>query len=422
MKEYDAIIVGAGLSGLACANSLTKKGCDILILEASNVAGGRVATDQVDGFCLDRGFQVYLSAYPEGKRLFDYEGLHLHGFRHGAVIHKDGKCHRLFDPWREPSEFFRTLSSPLIPLLDKWRLQKFQRQALTGSFDRINRLSTMEFLKSRGFSDAMIENFWQPFYRGVFLEEDLSTPADFFIFTFKMFATGTACLPERGMGALPLQLTTRLPPGCLRLNSPVIQIAPQKVILAGGEEFHAQKIILATPPEVTGPWLGLEKIQPAYRSTTCVYFAAEKSPLSEPILVLNADKEGLIRTFCVPTDVSPGYGSGQGALISMSLGSGVSPDDHDSLPGKLLEECRAWFGSQVDSWRFLRTYHIARALPDYRQKDDLSKWLGSKGQEYGLCGDWTEDPSINGALKSGRLAAEQAMGSGSPEGVVERFF
>ena len=58
----DVAIVGAGLAGLACAQDLTRAGVECTVLEASDGVGGRVRTDAIDGYLLDRGFQILLTA------------------------------------------------------------------------------------------------------------------------------------------------------------------------------------------------------------------------------------------------------------------------------------------------------------------------------------------------------------------------
>lgn len=65
----EVIVVGAGLSGLAAARKLGDAGVPVRILEASDGVGGRVRSDVLDGFILDRGFQVFIEGYPEQKKL-----------------------------------------------------------------------------------------------------------------------------------------------------------------------------------------------------------------------------------------------------------------------------------------------------------------------------------------------------------------
>jgi len=96
------LIIGAGLSGLACALKLLKAEIPFLLLEASDAPGGRVRTDEADGFLLDRGFQVYLDAYPEAGKVLDLPALDLRPFSPGAIVFRRGKMHRVMDVFRRP--------------------------------------------------------------------------------------------------------------------------------------------------------------------------------------------------------------------------------------------------------------------------------------------------------------------------------
>ena len=72
----DVIIIGGGLSGLTAANYLHRQGFSIQMLEASGRVGGRVKTEEKNGFRLDRGFQVFATAYPEARALLDFQLLY----------------------------------------------------------------------------------------------------------------------------------------------------------------------------------------------------------------------------------------------------------------------------------------------------------------------------------------------------------
>ena len=96
------VIIGAGLAGGACARVLAAAGRPFTLLEASNAVGGRVRTDVVDGFQLDRGFQIFLPAYPEAKRVLDYEALDLRPIYRGADVFVKNRFHRLADPLAHP--------------------------------------------------------------------------------------------------------------------------------------------------------------------------------------------------------------------------------------------------------------------------------------------------------------------------------
>src|SRR5271163_991603 len=120
------VVIGAGLAGLSCAISLEAAGLTVTLLEASDAPGGRVRTDVVDGFRLDRGFQVLLTAYPEAKRLLDNRALQLKKFEPGALVWHGGKFHRFADPFRNPVGAARFLVDSIVPMADKLRVARLR--------------------------------------------------------------------------------------------------------------------------------------------------------------------------------------------------------------------------------------------------------------------------------------------------------
>ena len=115
LEHHDVIIVGGGLAGLSCGAMLGKSGRQVTLLEATDRVGGRVRTDVVDGFTLDHGFQVLLTAYPACKELLDYDALRLRRFDRGALIRQKGRFRMLGDPFRHPSQAFATALNPGKP-------------------------------------------------------------------------------------------------------------------------------------------------------------------------------------------------------------------------------------------------------------------------------------------------------------------
>ena len=202
-RRPEVVIVGAGMAGLACAVELSAAGIDFILLEASDDVGGRVRSDRVEGFILDRGFQVLLTSYPEARRLLDYEALDLRPFQPGALVRLDGSFSRLGDPWRRPSDLFRTLTAPVGTLKDKLILARLRSRLVDDDLERIwdrPARTTWSALEAEGFSPRIIRRFFQPFLGGVFLESELRTSSRMFEFVFRMFSTGLATLPARGRG------------------------------------------------------------------------------------------------------------------------------------------------------------------------------------------------------------------------------
>ena len=133
--QYDIIIIGAGLAGLCCARRLQQQGTEYLLLEQSDTVGGRIRTDLVDGFRLDRGFQVFLTSYPEAQRVLDYEALRLQPFLPGALVRYGGRFHQLTDPWRRPFAAIGSVFSPIGSFVDKLRVARLRSRSLAGSLE-----------------------------------------------------------------------------------------------------------------------------------------------------------------------------------------------------------------------------------------------------------------------------------------------
>lgn len=245
----DVVVVGGGLAGLACALHLSEAGVSVRLLEASDGVGGRVRTDVVEGFRLDRGFQVLLTAYPETRRVLDYEALELRPFLPGALVRRDGRFHELSDPWRRPSRVLLVLLSGVGTFADRLRVARYRARVLAGSLgDLFLRPETtaLERLRNEGFSDTMIDAFFRPFFGGVLLDRGLAASSRMLDFVFRMMAAGDTALPAAGMGAIPEQIARRLPEGTVRLRARVTSVSPHEVRLESGEAIAARAVVVAT--------------------------------------------------------------------------------------------------------------------------------------------------------------------------------
>jgi phytoene dehydrogenase-like protein len=406
------VVVGAGMAGLCCALKLQEMGIPCTVLEASDAPGGRIRTDKVDGFLLDRGFQVLLTAYPEARRLLSFQALKLRTFSPGALIRMDGKFRRIADPYRQPWTLPATLFSPVGNLKDKLRIARLRRHVLTGSIEDIFQrpeTSALDALLEFGFSDRMIGSFFRPLFGGIFLETDLATSSRMLEFVFRMFSQGKAALPAAGMGAIPQQLAARLPAGSagtVRLGARVEALGEGEVHLVGGERIPATAVVLATEaPEAARLLPGLHP--PGFHGTACLYFAADQAPLSKALLVLNGEGRGPVDNFCVPSAVAPSYAPAGKSLVSATVVGAAEANEKD-LESEVRRHLVSWFGPVVESWRHLRTYRIPLALPARSSLEPAALPVRRRPGLY-LCGDHRETPSLQGAMVSGRRAAEAVI-------------
>jgi phytoene dehydrogenase-like protein len=412
-SDFDVIIVGGGLSGLCCARHISGAGLSCRLLEASDRVGGRVRTDQVDGFLLDRGFQTFLTSYPEAQRVLDLESLRLQRFEPGAMIRVNGRFHRFCDPWRRPQHAMAVALSAVGTLNDKVKVGRLRNRLLNCGLEEIfhgPNISTLEALQREGFSDQFIQRFFQPLLGGVFLNTELAASSRMFEFVFRMFATGDAALPATGMEAIPRQLAQSLPAGVIRTRAQVVGIDGQTVKLARGTQLRAQAIVLA----VEGPVAArlLRKVSPLkWRSVTCLYFAADEPPVSGPMLLLSGDGDGPINNLAVVSEVAPTYAPAGESLISVSVLRHLEENDRQ-LECRVRRQMVDWFGTPSSPWRHLHTYRIRYALPPQtpEQMEPVQKPAQVRNGLF-LCGDYRDMASIQGAMSSGRRTAEAVVQS-----------
>ncbi|MGB0119352.1 MAG: NAD(P)/FAD-dependent oxidoreductase, partial [Solirubrobacterales bacterium] len=400
--------VGAGFAGLKCALELQDRGIDVRIHEASDGVGGRARTDQVNGFRLDRGFQVLLDAYPEARKTFDYEALDFGSFVPGARVRIGGSFAKFADPLRMPRSAIGAAASPVGTLSDKLRLFRMRRELLDTDPQEIMRrpeTSALVALQERGFSTAMIEYFFRPFFGGVFIDPDLLTSSRLMEIFFRCFSAGETVLPACGMGSLAEQLAAKLPPESITFHSTVSKVSANEIELEDGSKVAGRAVVVATEEPVASDLLGLPAPRRG-RDTVCIYFDAPSSDIAGPWLVLSPAGDGPINELAVPSSVAAGYAPEGRSLVAASVVGAETErvDLHEAVTAQLID----WFGQDVvKTWSELRTYRIKEALPSF-EPGRLNSPVPSPQLDSGVfvAGDHRETPSIQGALVSGRKAAE----------------
>lgn len=449
---HDVIVAGAGLAGLSCARQLAERGLSVLLLEAADAPGGRVRTDIVDGFKLDRGFQVLLTAYPEAQRQLDLDALRLRSFQPGALVFHGGRFHRFADPFRAPLGALPLVFDPIVTMGDKLRVAALRRHVSNGTIESLfarQETTTLRALEEFGFSPKMVERFFRPFFGGVFLERELASSSRWFQFLFRMFSVGDSALPEQGMQAIPDQMAAALPAGVLRTKAPVakyellphrqartMSAAGVKATLMCGEVVHARALVVAMQQSAAQKLIARstgslpKQDKPGSRRwnrTTTFYYAAEKLPTEAQMLMLNGtgsredSSAGPVNNACVVSNVAPGYAPPGAHLISASVVGGAPAEEVRRLQmeASVREHLGLWFGApQVARWKLLGAYFIAEALPFQAHamwqqnacavqspRNRSAKGTSGGLEQVFLCGDYCQSGSIQGALASGTEAA-----------------
>ncbi len=394
-------IIGAGIAGLTCAKYLKDRGIEALVLEASDGVGGRVRTDEFDGFKMDRGFQVLLTSYPETQKLLNYKDLNFKKLPSGARIRIGYDFFVMPNPLKNILTAPQALFSPVGGIFDKLKILRLNAEMRNADEPTVrSEETTIEFLKNFGYSETMISRFFIPFFGGVFLEKDLATSASLFKFLFGMFSKGDIVVPENGMQEIPDQIAKHLSSDQIRLNDPVRRIEGTTIYLENNQTFKAAKIVLATEAGTSARLFG-EVSNIDFNGTTCLYFESD-SPLNfddEPYLIINSNTDEIINHILPISDVSPNYAPENKTLISVSI-----IGNKEVKTEEVQTELAKWFGTDK-VWRHLKTYKIPNALPRFF-KDSATETNLKISETLYRCGDYTAYPSLNAAMKTGRQVAE----------------
>lgn len=412
--KIDVAIVGAGLSGLSAAIHLHRAGKSVKIFEAKDYIGGRVSTEVKEGFSLDRGFQVLLTAYPECQQLLDYKKLQLKPFEKDALnFFREGKIEHFNCPLNHPLSVFKLIFSSFFTTKDFFHLLRLKRKLYRTSVETLLSLdngNALTLLKKDGFSQKFIDNFFKPFFGGILLDRGLLTSGKMVNLLLKMFFEGQVALPSNGMGTISQQMAAYLPEGTIHLKQEVHRItSEEEIVLSNDQKIKAKNVLLATDAWSAAKLLGLP-LPPAGRSVTCCYYAAEKSPLNEPVLFLNGEDKGPINHLAVLSDVAPNYAPTGASLISATILDQHMHHSDDELNNASMQQLRHWFGSQVNKWKPLKIFRILNAHPTI-YPDRLWHSPSPFKIREGLyaCGDYLEAPNLNSALATGRKAALEIL-------------
>lgn len=395
-NEKPIIIIGAGLSGLACAKTLQDQNRHYLLFEQSSEVGGRIKTMSTsDGYKLDHGFQVLLTSYPELKNFIDLKTLDLKLFNSGSLIYNGQKTQLLANPILHPSRLIAEMISNFPSFKDKILVLKLLIQInLPFGKKDLKNITTLTYLVDFGFSQKFIDLFWQPFLTGVFLDTELSTNADFFIFLMKGFSSGRVAVPAKGMQEIPKQIAGHLNSQNIRFNTSIKEFGSNYVITDGGEKITASHVVSTSNPQ---------KNDQFYNSVQNLYFTTSENLNWGSWLVIVPVKLNLsVSTIAVMNHVSKDYGTKDSeSLLSVSI---IGLDD---VPVGIIEnEIRQISNLPLRDLKLVYKFVIQKALPKMNQTTD-DNFLIKDGIYH--CGDWAASPSINGALKSGRCAAEDII-------------
>lgn len=405
MSAYDAIIIGAGAAGLVAAKELEEYKLRTLVIDAEPQVGGRLKTDHYDGYILDHGFQVLLTAYPMVKKHLNLNKLKLRAFDSGAQIVGGMKSFKVVDIKRNPFLAISQLFSPVGSFSDKLKVARLRNMVLKQSIEELfdeKEVSTIEFLQDYGFSEKIIERFFRPFFGGIFLEQDLNTSARQFLFIFKMFAEGKAALPAKGISEVAFQLKSNLKNTEFRLNSKVKAIENNRVMLEDGSTVEGKQIIIATDPSHLIPQLD-QAVE--WNSTLQAYFIGPEGRFSSKLISLFYDEHSVINNIACLSKVQPRYSGKSKQLYSVSFKKNLTLTEKE-LQMEVQQELQDYLGPAAAEWILIRSYQVKKALPRHESVVNERAFEETRLRDgLYLAGDHLLNPSLNAAMLSGELAA-----------------
>ena len=406
-KSPSIHIIGGGISGLIAARVLEEYGLSATIIEATDRLGGRVKTDVVDGYSLDHGFQVLLTAYPAAKKYLDFDALALQEFLPGSAIFKNGKQKIIGDPLRNLSLLLPTLFSGIGTVNDKLKILALNRRLKKKSIQNIfaeKEQTTLAYLENIGFSETIITDFFIPFFSGIFLENKLDTSSRMFEFVYKMFGQGNAALPKDGIQAIPKQLFEKLKSTTIIFNTKVKSVENGSIKLESGEAIKSNFTIIAT--QASGLVSNLKNQATLWKSCDTLYFEVAKREIKKPLIGLIAMHNALINNIFYHTSLQT-CATATKELLSVTV------IDRQNLTNKqLVTEVQKELKElcNIDYCTFIKQYNIPMALP--KLQDIQYEMLPSETrltETIFLAGDTQLNGSLNAAMIAGERAALEVI-------------
>lgn len=376
MVDKEVIVIGAGLAGLSAALTLQAADCRVHVIEASNCAGGRVASDHIDGFILDRGFQLINAKYPELTRLGVMEELDFHLAERAIDVALQDDVATIGDP---RSHLISGISHKTGSLGSKIGFLKYLIASAPPQATVADELFSL---------GSLYERVLHPFLSGVFLTDPSHVGALAGKEIIRSFMKGAPGVPARGVGDVPLQLASR-----------ISRISYQRSVDSLAE-FAGSPVIVATDVTTAAQLLDMPSI-PRLAASTTWYHEVPSSMTRSARLRIDGMQRGPVINSIAISNLAPGYApQGRTLLSSTSIDAASESEIRRHLS-------TMWDSSSTD-WSLVAKYDIPKSLPIFGIHSHQVTSAKVRDGVY-VAGDYRSAPSQNGALLAGRLAAEELL-------------
>ncbi|MDH6110097.1 phytoene dehydrogenase-like protein [Kitasatospora sp. MAP12-15] len=417
--DPDVVVVGAGLAGLAAARALITAGLDVQVLEATERIGGRMAGQQLDGYRLDHGGQLLNTDFPELIRRLDLDSLELCPLAPGVLVHSAGRRYRTVGPQpptvRQATVRQATVRAPLGSSLDKARLGSVLGRLAAAPVPRLlarPETTTAQALLDRGFSPRVADGFLRPLLTALLSDPALGTSSRVADLVLRGYARGRLCLPAAGTAAVPGRLAGALPPGTVRLGVRVTAVGADGVLTAEHGRIGARAVLLATDARSAAELLPGLRL-PEFHPVTTYYHTTAGSPIAEAVMLLDADRpsgSAPVSHSLVLSAVHPSYAPPGRSLVATtvlgrrSFDAGGPAGLEPAVRSRLAE----LYGVSTREWEFLSVRHLPEAVPAMPPPHNFRRPVRVLAGLY-VCGDHRDTSSAQGALVSGRRAAQSVL-------------
>jgi len=451
--QADVVIVGAGVAGLSAAHRLTSAGMTTAVLEAAHDVGGRMSTEKVDGFRLDRIGQLLSTAYPELRLTPGLDGLVLRPFAPGVLLHSDGRHHRAgatpantrsapgsttggavrstrsargalhavralaSAPRTTPRPTALPRTAPLGTAVDQARLGAALARIASAPVERLlarPELPAARALAARGLPARTIDGFLRPLLAALLCDPELTTSSRCADLALRSFASGRLCVPEGGAEALPELLARSLPPGTVHTGVRVTSVSTNTVTTAEHGEFRCRAVLLATDARAAAELLPGLRV-PDFHQVTVVHHTTDEPPATGTALLLDADRGGPVAHTAVVSQVDPSRAPAGRALISSTVLGPPPPDVETAVRMHLAR----LYGTSTTRWETLAVHHTPEAVPSMRAPHDLRRPVRLLAGLY-VCGDHRDTSTVQGALHSAHRAASALLADLGARGSMHR--
>lgn len=372
--NFECIVIGAGLAGITAARDLENTGRNVLLIEASDDVGGRIRSDRLDGFILDRGFQVINPKYPQIKR---------------------SKLIRELD--------FKTISGKVhladLDLMVGYAPASFSRKigSTTEKIKFLNFVTVAKPANSQAFGDytsafpLLYAKVLKPFLSGVFLTDPETVAADVVQEIVRSLVKSLPGVPANGVGEFSKALAKPLKN--LYLNEKVMKIEQDTVVTNKGR-YQARFIIVATDGQSANELIGTSQKCKMLESYTC-YFALDKQ--FELMDSLQISTQAKVVNSIAISNISKNYAPKDKVLISTTSLTSLTQDEFRQEVSKL------WM-IPVDKFEYIQHYAIRRSLPFHGPGKSRDESLFVRDGVF-VVGDHMSAPSQEGAMRTGAAVA-----------------